>query len=337
MANDVTLLAHLVPRLTNRVEDTATDALAFILTKSATCRQELDRLLEEGDFKLDPISSVETQVTYEDGSRPDMAGYDRGGSKRLLVEAKFWATLLEGQASGYIGQLEQTGPGVLLFIAPDSRIETLWAEIERQMGEAGVQLEPIGTPAGTKRARVTGSEKHVMLVSWRGLLRSMAVAVAVDSSIASDIHQLLGLAEHQDETAFQPIRSDELAPSFPRRIRGLNRLIDDAVSKLCGPTSRLTTAGFRATPQIEGYGRYFGVEGVEGVVGDFFFGVNYERWATRAETPLWLRIGSQLRAAVPTPVERYVPVHLKTGVEYEDVLNDVIRQVKAITDLIEEP
>ena len=31
MPQETTLLAHLVPRLTSRVEDTATDALAFIL------------------------------------------------------------------------------------------------------------------------------------------------------------------------------------------------------------------------------------------------------------------------------------------------------------------
>ena len=75
-----------------------------------------------------------TQVTYEDGSRPDMAGYDQANAKRLLVESKFWAALLEGQASGYLNQFDQPGPTVLLFIAPDIRIETLWAEIVRQIG-----------------------------------------------------------------------------------------------------------------------------------------------------------------------------------------------------------
>ena len=43
------MLAHLVPRLTNRVEDTATDALAIILNKSSACRDALDLLLREGE------------------------------------------------------------------------------------------------------------------------------------------------------------------------------------------------------------------------------------------------------------------------------------------------
>ena len=93
MAQEPTLLAHLVPRLTSQVEDAATDALAFILNKSEACRVALDRFIWDGDRGPEPITRVETQVTYEDGSRPDMVGYDQSGSKRLLVESKFWATL----------------------------------------------------------------------------------------------------------------------------------------------------------------------------------------------------------------------------------------------------
>ena len=58
MAEDATLLAYLVPKLTNQVEDTATDALAFILNRSATCRGALDRLLRDGDFNPEPIAQV---------------------------------------------------------------------------------------------------------------------------------------------------------------------------------------------------------------------------------------------------------------------------------------
>ena len=81
MAEDTTLLAHLLPRLTGRLEDAATDSLAFILNKSAACRGALDSLLKDVDFNPEPIARVETQVTYEDGSRPDMVGYGRGGAK----------------------------------------------------------------------------------------------------------------------------------------------------------------------------------------------------------------------------------------------------------------
>ncbi len=349
MAEDATLLAYLVPRLTSRGEDTATDALAFILNKSAACRGALDRLLRDGDFNLEPIARVQTQVTYQDGSRPDMVGYDRSGAKRLLVESKFWASLLQGQASGYLGQLEKARPGVLLFIAPDSRIDTLWAEIRRQMesGDGRVQLEFIEAPERARRAKIVGSDKRLMLVSWTQLLDSMATAVADDTRVASDIQQLRGLARHQDEEAFQPIHPEEFGLALPRRILGLNRLIDDVVDAHGVSQGWMTTKGLRATPRREGYGRYFRFTDVPG---HLFLCVNYLRWATTGDTPLWLGIDNgvpvnagKIRDRVPSLVEDEslgtydVPIHLKTGVEYERVLEDVVRQVREIADIIEKP
>ena len=72
MPQETTLLAYLVPRLTSSVEDSATDALAFILNKSPACRDALGLLLSEGEgsYQLDALASFDTQVTYKDGSRP---------------------------------------------------------------------------------------------------------------------------------------------------------------------------------------------------------------------------------------------------------------------------
>ena len=340
MAEDASLLSHLVPRLTTQVEDAATDALAFVLNKSPACRRALDSLLS--DSNLQPIAKVRTQVTYEDGSRPDMVGYDESGAKRLIVESKFWASLLDGQASGYFGQLEEKGPGVLLFIAPEIRLDTLWAGIKRQMesGEGRVQLDPAKTAVAIRRAKVVGSDKGLMLVSWTHLLNRMAAAVANDASVKSDIQQLLGLARREDEEAFRPVHPKELGLDLPRRIRGLNRLIDDAVDA----HDWMDTTKFRATPQREGYGRYFSFPSVTGY---FFLCVDYSLWAARAETPLWLRISNdvpvsteKIRDRLPSSPDSGgqgyfafdVPIYLKTGVEYEDVLDDVVHQVKEIKD-----
>ena len=340
MVEDPTLLAHLVPRLTRQVEDVATDALAFILNESAACRRTLHDLL--GDSDLEPIDEVRTQVTYKDGSRPDMVGYDESGAKRLVVESKFWASLSEGQASDYFRQLEEAGPGVLLFIAPGIRFDTLWAEISRQMesGKEPVQLEAVETAGQIRRAKVAGSDKRLMLVSWTHLLDRMATAVD-DASVRSDIDQLRGLARREDDEAFLPIRPKELGLALPRRIRGLNHLIDDAVDT----HDWMDTARFRATPQREGYGRYFNFPDVPGYL---FLCVDYSLWATRAETPLWLRISNEvpvnteeIRDRVPSSPDSGgqgyyafdVPIYLKTGVEYEDVLRDVVRQVKEIRDV----
>ena len=338
------LLTHLVPSLTNRVEDMATEALAFILNQSEACRHALDGLLRDNDFNPGPISRIETQVTDGDRSRPDMVGYDQNDAKRLLVESKFWAGLQEDQASRYFGRLESTGWGVLLFIAPDSRIDTLWTEIKRQMtsGQGSVQLAVQGDSDRIRRARIVGSEmKRLMLVSWDQLLNNMATAAAADARLTSDIEQLRGLARYQDEEAFQPIHPREFGLALPRRIRGLNRLIDDVVQ-----TRDWMRAGSAAS-QREGYGRYFTFAlPFADVPGRLFLCVNYMRWAANEETPLWLWINSEvpvnvnnLRQHVPSLVEegniRDVPIFLQTGVEYDRVVDDVVRQLKEIREMIE--
>ncbi len=356
MPPESSLLAYLVPRLTNSVEDTATDALAFILNKSPACRDALGLLLREGEgaFHLDTLASFDTQVTYKDGSRPDMVGYDQGGGRRLLVESKFWATLLEGQASSYFDQLEDAGTGVLLFIAPTTRLEILWGEITRQMesGPDGFELEAVETSNQIHRARVMGpdkQDKRLLLVSWPLLLDRLAAAVPPDSLVASDIRQLRGMAQREDDEAFQPIKTAEFSPSVPRRLQWLNRLIDDVVDSRGRPEGWMSVEGLRAAAQRAGYGRYFRFRTDLGEVvpGDLFLCVNYRLWATSGDTPLWLWIGSavpvspvHLRADVRSLVEHGsngpydVPIYLTAGVEYGRVLDNVVRQVKVIWGMV---
>ena len=338
MTDHATLMAYLVPRLTKQVENAATEALGYILNRSPGPMRALNDLLREGGFYVGPIARVQTQVTHEDGSRPDMAGYDENNLKRLLVEAKFGAALLEGQASEYARQLDQPGPATLLFISPEVRIPTLWVEIERQMAMEG-RLEPIDSPPGVRRARVawtepSDTELQLVLVSWVRLLDRMD-ALAGDESIKSDIRQLLGLAHEQDAQVFLPIHAEDMSPDFGRRVVWYNQLVDHAVDAKGVPEKWMSIEGLAATAQRYGYGRYLRFSGLDG---DFWFGVNHERWAGSGDTPLWLRvcdrtgvnmdeIGRELKARVQ---DEWIPIRLKTGMEYEEVLNDVVSQLKAI-------
>lgn len=370
MDNALTLLAHLVPRLTAQVEDAATDALGFILNRSAPCRGALDRLLQDGDFAPEPIARVGTQVTYEDGSRPDMIGYDESGATRLVVESKFWAGLQPSQARGYIEQIDAPGPGVLLFIAPASRIETLWAEICRQMENGGG-----ATPEGDRRTRrfeelpgmpdqtrtaqivesgVRPSDKRLMLISWSRLLDAMDTASVGDPQTASDLRQLRGLAVQQDESAFQPIHADEFGLALPRRIRGLNKLIDDVVS-ICRTRGCISTEGLKATPQYDGYGRYLSFPGVDGYA---FLCVNFSLWASSGDTPIWLLISERIQINRERLHDKHplatdirgltflssrhdysagVPIHLKTRVEYDEVLDDFAKQISEVAEVARNP
>ena len=225
------------------------------------------------------------------------------------------------------------------------------AEVRRQMeiGPDAVQLESAETAEQLRRARIVDSDKRLMLVSWTLLLDRLAAAVPADSLVASDIQQLRGLAQREDDEAFQPINAEELGPSLARRVRWLNRLLDDVVDGRGVKDGWMSIRGLRATPQRDGYGRYFRFRNDLGdvVPGDLFLCVNYGLWATSGDTPLWVWIGStvpvnaaQLRDSVPSLVEygnhgTYdVPIYLTTGTEYERVLDDVVRQVKEIAGLV---
>lgn len=100
MADDHSLLAHLVPKLTPQVEDAATDALAYVLNRSEGCRRALVDLLSDDQFQLTPFRSAKTQVVPSPTARLDLVGYDERGRAALIIESKFWAQLLDGQASG---------------------------------------------------------------------------------------------------------------------------------------------------------------------------------------------------------------------------------------------
>ena len=337
MPDDDTLLAYLVPKLNRQVENAATDALGYILNKSTRCMEAMNNLLQASGLDVAPVVRVDTQVTYEDGSRPDMVGYDDGNMKRLLVEAKFWAPLLEGQASGYAQQFDHPGPAVLMFICPEVRTPTIWNEIRRQM-ERESSLEPVDSPTDVRRAKVLGTQRHLMLISWIRLLDSMS-ALAGDAGVESDIRQLRGLALRQATSAFLPLHADELGPESVRRMGGFWRVAEAAINE--GSDQGLI--------KIERWGQWFGGRGyslrLDGLSG--WFGVDSDHWGRNGDTPLWLYIYDVAPAALPQTLrdklrpavnasrnEIYVPVYPKTNAEEAEVVDDILSQLRMIADAI---
>lgn len=338
MSNSHTLLSFLVPKLTSQVENAATDGLCYILKKSESAMDAFNLLLQQGGYAGNQIVRVETQVAYEDASRPDMTGYDEHNGKHLLVEVKFWASLGEAQAGEYLEQLDETGPAILLFIAPQARIESLWADIVHQIDEAGGRrLEALEISDVLRSAKVAGEEKHLMLVSWRRLLNHLADSAANDV-VKGDIRQLQGLAEGQDSVAFLPLHGEDMNPEIARRMSSYKTLVDNVVER--GVTNKwLNITGLKVTPRWHGYGRYFRFPVV---VDDFWIGVNCEKWAASDNTPLWIwdvrgdpnrinAIGSALTVRV---YDSWIPIHLKKIVEFHVVLEDVARQLKTIGKVV---
>ena len=180
MADNDTLLGYLVPRYANVTENAATDALAYIMNRSAACMGTLNALVQTvGGEHMKPVTRVETQVSAPHGSIPDFVGFDDNGDRRVVGESKFWAGLGEGQARVYLKLLPDNGPAVLLFVVPAVRIDRLWAAVTADAKKYGWELDAEGThndsaDGATRRsASVVGTEKWLMMVSWGDLLTRM--------------------------------------------------------------------------------------------------------------------------------------------------------------------
>ena len=233
MTTGKTLLAHLTPRLTDRVENIAVEALGFILSRSRATMLVLNQTLQAVVPDLTPISSVTTQVTGDDGSRPDLVGYDEPGNELVLIEAKFWAGLTDNQPNTYLDRLPRSEPSALVFVAPETRIESLWTELLRRIEEAGVEHLPERVATGMRSCGIARTGRVLVLVSWSFLLNRMAAHLSEDGDAGTleDIHQLQGLVRRQDEQAFLPLRSEELGPDIPRRLLDFSRVVDDVVER----------------------------------------------------------------------------------------------------------
>ena len=339
-----TLLAHIAWKLSSRHEDIAVEALGYIL-KSEPLLRVMEELLKDGGADVGTIARVQTQVSGEGETRPDLVALDGQGEECVLIEAKFWAGLTANQPKAYLDRL---APGkALLFVAPESRLETLWPEVRRRGGAD--HLLPI-LDRVTLKSAATDEGKHLMMVSWAHLLDCLEGAA--DSASRNEIQQLRGLAHRvDDESGFPPLRPEELAPEIPRRLRSLRRLVDDATERAVAQ-GYADISGQRVTPMPNGYGRYLLLRG-----GGAWFGIDSDLWSSYLETPLWLRFSdwgernrtpwtktrtALLRLMREDPPECFenagemlVPIALRTGVEYDAVLDAVVERLREIADLID--
>lgn len=340
MTNNNSLLAHLAWKLTNQTETLATEALGYILSTSPAARQALQETVRTGGAAIGPIAKVGTEVRGEKDERLDLVGFDEQGLERVLIEVKFWAGLTDNQPNTYLERLREDGrPSALLFVAPQERLETLWPEVLRR-AEGSFEFEETESD-GIRSAIVDGSQRRLMLTSWRALLRSMASHANQngDSTAEQDITQLNALCEREDTEAFLPLHPEEFGPEFPRRMINLQRLVNDA-TQLGRKAGILNTTRLRVTPQSYGYGGFIRIGTDMRAVA--WLGVNYNLWATHRETPLWLmfneagEIANEVRRSSGMMVKdsNSIPIYLPTGVEYDAVLDAVVERLREIAKLI---
>ncbi len=334
MPDSDTLLAYLVSSFPGNTENIATEAIRHILDQSDACLEALNDVVQSGVRSTSPITVVKSQVTKSDGSRPDLVGYDETGAERVFVEVKFWAGLTPRQPNDYIKHLSCDGPAVVMFLAPEERIQSLWPQLRERIAvefDSSTEID-----SERKCLRVGDTQKHLMLASWGGLLDSMAARTRdySESGVENEIRQLRSLAKFADAGAFKPIRrGEEFGADAEVRQRQYKRLIDTATERGV-ELEWASRKRLRATPREYGFGRYIKLGGY--IV---WFGVNVELFEKTGDTPLWLDcyysrhiLTPEIRAELGIQESYWVAVNLKRDVEYPEMLDGVVESLQRVAD-----
>jgi hypothetical protein len=342
------LFGHLAFTFGDHPENIATEALSFILGRSAKARLAFQRLLAQTGVSLPDEIRYVTQDSGDDEAIPDLVGYGPDNTPVVVAEAKFWAGLTDNQPITYLKRILDKPNGILLFIAPVARLETLWPELIRRCKQA----KYIGLVQQLSSELLTmklGQGIFLGITSWRLILNTLKHALETEGELetAADVRQLEGLREHMDTEAFLPLRSAELAGENGTRMLQFNGLVDDITQDLIDENIA-SVLGLRATPLYHGYGRYM-------KIGDYgcMLQVNANWWSTLRDTPIWFSIksakgggpwkySSQARERLshlefeePTRlfVEDdliFIPIFLPLGKERSEVLKEMRAQIDEV-------
>ena len=334
-----TVLSHLAFKLAPHPENLATEALGYILSSSSGAQSALATLVKQFGFVPSSNLSYVTQQSTHDGKRPDLVGSTLAGIAEIVIEAKFWAGLTDAQPVHYLKRLPDTG-GILLFVVPEQRIETIWSELLRRCINDGMQCDAENDVGQDRYIRL--GQKYLALISWRRLLTHIAVALNAASDLlhAADVQQLLGLSEAMDSQAFLPLNSEELTGTLGNRLIQFVELTNDLVT-------RLVNQGFKTKGAAQGsvwYGRNLKSSRYE-----VFIGFSANLWRDYGHSPIWLGLEGIGGTPVPDLVQilesngiyaKYsekrvnIPIYLRTGMEREPLLSDCQDQLKRIVHVL---
>jgi hypothetical protein len=341
------LFGHLAARLSPSAENLATEALAYILARSASAKRALCQISASLNLQLPEIRSFRTQLSGEDRSIPDLAGFGPDGRAFILIENKFWAGLTANQPAAYLGRLPENG--LLLFVVPQRRLHTIWPDLVVSAGRANVTL-PAANLHGHDLLWGQVGLRTLAVTSWKALLRRIEAEVtsAGEDFTLSDVRQLEGLCDHMESTGYLPANMEELTNlEVPRRMLALAELIPELCERaaLAGTVS---LKGLRPTHFPYGAGRYVRVGAAGGWVG-----VDYRRWAKYGIGPLWIAFGPEefgrgaevLNAIAgwltSNPIRAFdgdgtavIPLRILPNATRDVVLMDLLNQIAEIHDLL---
>ena len=340
MPKESTLLSFIAQRHTIGLEDVATDALFFILSRSSSAREALSEFLGDEQGPL-PIAKAQPWATDAHGAIPDLACLDEDGNTVALIESKFWAPLTPNQPVTYWRGLPSHKRAVLLFLAPNYRLDpgSLWNELEVRLSDAGHELSPAGKSDGLITARSKEDQRRLMLTTWQLLLDRMAQRAKEDS----DTQACFEIAE------LQALATSAIEDDRPTRDENLKQLIREAVQRL-EQSEWANTDGLGVGSGFDFHGRYLRLGGALA-----WFGIDYRAVRQTPGNPLWLQFFGDSENGVCVKLEEvrsrlkdwggprltwrsdevYLPIDLPEGTDRDGTLDDIVTQLERIAALID--
>ena len=283
MADEGSLLSFIARRHTVGREDVATDALSFILSRSNSARRALSDLL--GDDR-GPLQVAAARPWGADalGAIPDLACFDEDDNLVALIESKFWASLTHHQPVTYWEGLPVDRPAVLLFLAPDYRIDSggLWEQLVDRLHSAGHELGPADRRESLLTASAKVGRHRLILTTWNLLLEKMALRAKDDGDDQGcfEIAELQGLA------------ADVTAAENPRRDENLKLLIAEAVKRV-EQSDWANADGLTVGQGFEYYGRSLRLAGAFA-----WLGIDFKAVKQMPGKPVWLAFYNDPNALV---------------------------------------
>jgi hypothetical protein len=272
------LLGQFFPRIKGSQEDIASSGLAYILNSSEFARKILkDFIFDRSDTNIGEVNYL-IQSVGNKLERPDISGIDMEGKERIIIEAKFWATLTKNQPVEYLNRLNENS--VLLFICPKLREVALFNELKLRLENNELSIK-------TNENKIQlDNNKNIIITNWAFLLNYLKNVLNDNNEklLVSDIDQLIGFCEIIDNSSFLPINEIDLSPSIAKRINSFYDLCDKVFDKLLA-IYKFDTSGGRATGLRYGYARYF-------TINNFGMGfiLNMKFWEKYYSTPFWYYI-----------------------------------------------
>lgn len=342
-----TLFGHLALSFGSHPENLATEALHFVLARSAEARRLFATALSRSGATVPADLRFVTQAADEKGAIPDLVGLSPLGGEMVIVEAKFWAGLTPRQPNAYLDRLPPGG--LLAFVAPALRFESLWPELLTRCREKGRGFVADGGGPDWRVAALYDG-RRLALTSWRAILADLHAGLvqANEPAVAADVLQLQGLAERMDADAFLPFTSEELTSNLGRRIIQFGQLVDAVRDKLSAERVA-DTKGQQSSGSKHGeYSQYFRLHRAGCRL---YF--NPYGWKNHGY-PIWLEVRDpSFQVAWPAAnaalqpfaleipsrliVSRWaatIPLHVPTGLLWDETVECLAAQVRRVAALL---